>query len=907
MKYRLLICSHCVCLGMLSLGLFFQRGHVIYWFTIIEFLLFLITLFTSPFSHVFQQRLDLLKKVRLVLLFLIAISLGVIYQAFFTPSHLVSGDAPYFYPTALSQLFNPPLLWDSRGNNFGMDQSMVLWLYIPTFLYGFLNYIFPFLTNDWLIRMIFYFPGILLAITGSYALIKSRGHYQVAALVGSFLYSFNTYYLMIIDGGQIGVVLAYGLFPWVVFGMAEWIRNGRWARYIGALVGLLAITNVDIRLAVLVVPLTAALYCRTRQNWLKMISLFPLVILVDLYWLIPFLTSHGEGSPALAFDFHGLQLTDSLLLFQPHFPLNQFGETQLPPFYFVGLLFLILIGYSSRLFLGVFLLLVFLAKGDSQPLGEGYRWMVTHLPFGAAFRDSSKFYVPLLLLSGVMTSQAVERLMTMNKRIIWLPVLGVFLYLNILIYPAWLHQLRGVLAVKETQDIIYEQLASKLVQSPAHRSLWFPEQPPLGFADWNHPALAATVLYQDRPFASMIDGNYDLFGFLNNSQFVSWLKVMNVGTVFFPENPRQKIWTEKQREERALFVPFVQTVFAKEQLISAPFPAFQLMNPSSRIFSTAKAVLVLGGEEIYRPWVVVQPEMRLDHEAVIFLQDSRVDLNQLELVASSDAVVAMVGKQSIDDLMMALHQDWLVKPERLTEVGWGKRLANQYLDWKSELLKGGIRNYDFPASSEVFFSSQSSERLEWAVPSGDGQYYLALRTSDASQSSNLVVSVNQQRRDISANEDGQLIWQIVGPWQLSAGSQKVVLENPAGFHAVNGMALISSDQLTLGRQQAQEWMNHFQVIALKQPEDWKKMLAQIQQPAQQLQFESMNPTQYKVADVRYPWLVFTDHFAPGWQIENASAIHAPGYAMVNTFYLPDTIQSRSFTISYKPRLWNFIF
>ena len=142
---------------------------------------------------------------------LILIPLVVVFMPFFKSFHLVWGDAPFYWPEGLKELVTKPLIWTEKGIPFG-GKNLALWLSPLMILYGSLNK-FLGLNNDLIIRILFYFPSVAFAMVGMYSLTKYLKLSKIVQFFSIFVYIFNTYYLLLIDGGQVGVALAYGIFP----------------------------------------------------------------------------------------------------------------------------------------------------------------------------------------------------------------------------------------------------------------------------------------------------------------------------------------------------------------------------------------------------------------------------------------------------------------------------------------------------------------------------------------------------------------------------------------------------------------------------------------------------------------------------------------------------------------------
>ncbi|MFA5770881.1 MAG: hypothetical protein WC894_05310, partial [Patescibacteria group bacterium] len=150
---------------------------------------------------------------RVLLILGVLIPVVLVFRSFWGSSHLVFGDAPYFSFEGLRDLFNEPSAWTERGNALG-GSNLVLWLSPLMFIYGALGKLF---SNDIIIRILFYFPALLLALAGPYFLSRKLNLNKVAGYFASLFYVFNTYFLLLVDGGQVGIAVAYGLAPWVIY------------------------------------------------------------------------------------------------------------------------------------------------------------------------------------------------------------------------------------------------------------------------------------------------------------------------------------------------------------------------------------------------------------------------------------------------------------------------------------------------------------------------------------------------------------------------------------------------------------------------------------------------------------------------------------------------------------------
>ncbi len=428
-------------------------------------------------------------RTKIILFLALVIPLVLAYKAFFLPGQLVWGDAPYFSNETLKTLVNLIPAWTQRGHNFGGPLDFY-WAYPLILLFG-LGHKLLGLENAALIRIVFYFPSIILAVVGGWWYAKKQGLNLLGQYFASLIYSLNTYILLLVDGGQVGVALAYGLFP---FG-----------EYLPGLI-LLSVADFRIALIYLLFQLLS-----NFKSWSKVLKRGLILVGLHAYWWYPMLKL---GASSLSTSVSGLQLTsllNSLLLYQPHWPLNDYGKTTQPLFYFALIPILILSSKKWRQIL-IFLIFAFLAKGESAPFGSVYSYILNHISVAAAFRDSTKFFIPLMLLGAVLIGSTLQKYKTL--------AMVAYFYLLLLVYPALMGQLQGVLAGRQDVEIRPSQTTGRV--------LWFDQKPPLGYESKELPALDAKRLVENRIFASYNIGN-DVYNFFTQDKTKSyqWLKLLD--------------------------------------------------------------------------------------------------------------------------------------------------------------------------------------------------------------------------------------------------------------------------------------------------------------------------------------------------------------------------------------------
>lgn len=836
----------------------------------------------------------------------------LVYRSFFSGGALAWGDAPFFYPENLKELFNPPLTWNFKNDNFGAPQYTILWLYLPTYLYGVFNH-FLGLGNNLLVRVIFYLPATILAIFGSWLFLGRITQSLLGKFLGVILYSFNTYFLILIDGGQVGVALAYGLFPLVIFSSLKYLKERGIKNYLLVLCPLFLLVNIDLRIAILAIfflVLWESCQIFILHNWQdffkKLRGLVIILLSVGLassYWLIPFIfnfpltnlniNQNSDQSRSL------ITLINSLFLFQPHFPLNEFGKILPTPFYF-GFLPLLLLGNLIFLKKGdktplsftlVFLIFAFLTKGSGEPFGEAYLFFVKRFPFGLAFRDSSKFFIPLMLSSAAMLSLTITTLENLGKKkFFWVASILIYFFLLFLIYPAILGNLTGTLGNSVPSndfDKIYSFLKSN---SGFYRTLWFEEVPPLGFKDWQRPAISANILHTDRPFASMINGQYDLFQFVRSPLIGKWWNLLGIKYVFVSGNERKKTLTKEDLENKAELLKFLDN---NSGLVKLPlqtfFSAFEISDPKPQIFAQKKIFLVMGGEEIYQQLNRLS-NFALANQGFVFLEDGQSNPGVLEKIQKSDAVLLFAGKSSLDLAMVSLQNKFL-SPLSAFRSEWKIRGSNEYLNWKYDLLKGNITSLEFDFGKGMAFSTVPGEKIQFKlnVPQKD-KYYLAARFT-SKDGDGLKVILSTREEIISHQPQGRFNWSLVGPFDLEKGEMWVSIKNGASFAMLNTLALVSEKDFEAANQWAAGLISHFKTVQIDSEDDWQTLAPELEINSISLSSQQIDPTHYQINNLSKEarWLVFSDHFHLGWEIEEKKdSLHFPFYAMINGFYLKDT-------------------
>lgn len=474
---------------------------------------------------------------------------SLVFRSWFINAEIIGGDWPYFYEETLKDfpLF-PPVVSPFHGNGLGGVSSS---FFIDQYLY-FTIYIANLTNIPWatIYKIFWFWFFIFLSILSIYYLlktvIKEIALWQI--MIGGLIFTANTYILMVVAGGQMGIALAYSIAPLVVASFIKILQNLKPQLknllIAGLILGLQIMFDPRIAYITLVGIVLYILLLIIIQKSKSLYISFNLLIaigvsiLFNLFWIIPLLStgsipvSEGLLSPAGLRFLSFADFSHSLSLLHPNWPENIFGKT-----YFLDSKFLILpiIAFSSLLFIKnnrhvlFFSLLAlvgaFLAKGSNAPFGEINQWLFQYVPGMNMFRDPTKFYLLIALSYSVLIphstgvifnlikSQSKFKISNFKLQIksdnkifnfqnLFLIVIA--LYLLLLIRPALFGQLGGTFAKR---DVLQEYVELKEFlhnQSKFFRTLWIPRQNRFSYFSYNHPSVEAIPLFKATNSAQII-------------------------------------------------------------------------------------------------------------------------------------------------------------------------------------------------------------------------------------------------------------------------------------------------------------------------------------------------------------------------------------------------------------------
>jgi len=776
-------------------------------------------------------------KNNLIFWVLILIPVLLVFRNIFFGNLPTWGDAPFFYPEGLKELFSEPLTWVTRNTSFGGVNS-VLWISPIMFLMGAVHRFFG-LGSDALVRIFFYFPAIIFSGAGAYWLVRYLKLSRLVCFFAPLFYILNTYFILLLDGGQVGIALAYGFFPLVILFGKKLLDKSSLNKFFVFLTAAFVLTVIDPRISI--IALITLFFWQTldapKKLWLLILA-GVLLIPLNFYWIYPLIKLGAGSAGANIADLRLSSLLNSLLLYAPHWPGNIFGKVIPPPFYFALVPFLIFGSFlfkpKSKLYLNLvvlFLTFAFLAKGSTPPLGGWFDFLVNKVPFGFAFRDSTKFFIPLVLFGGILLGGTISQLKS------WVLRVGCYLFLLLLILPAFLGKMNFVLSGREVNadfQIIYQNLRN---ETGFFRTVWFPEKHSLAFETSAKPAIDARELVSLAPFANL-NASEDVFNFLNNPAFVEWLRIFGVKYLVLSGDARNINPTEDEVKDWRTILSLVgKTPGLQKVAWGTEFPVYEIPDSFPRFYAVKSLAAVVG-------------PMLKDPVVAVYFEDGKFDPELLNGKDENSVKIYFNGKDKTD-LTLSFLQKYFVSPGESPASQWAIYPSADYLKAKYELLIRGFGYRDFDYGQGIAFSTQRGEKIafKFEVPA-DGKYYLASRQATLAKPN---FSWTLEQKDFNK---GTFTWGV---------------ENQADLTVFNTIALIPAAEFKKAQDQTEVFLKHFGTASLKD-----------------LQKVDRQPVD--LAAIKSGWLVLNDNFNPLWNLKKGVEYFTPVpvYSSVNGFYVgPD--------------------
>jgi len=821
-------------------------------------------------------------------------------------------DFPYIFSDQAASLFSLPLTWTPQSHDaLGVFNISTLWDWPYSILYGLAGKI----GLNFTLSTLFFgvLPAFVIGWLTMGKLLKSYSLSSRSRFVGQLLFVANTYILMLIDGGQLSLAIAYSLLPAGVLYIYSRIKF---------ILVVLVISFLDIRylylLFLLMVP-HVIINLKQFKNYLITGLITGLVLVgAHSYWLVPSLFSRPPSlpttytRPSQINEFSFASLTHSFFLIQPHWPKNIFGQISLPsPYFFLlpilAFLPMVVVPRDRRVAFWIILALLsaFLVKGSQPPFTQIYPWLFSHFPGFFLFRDPTKFF-PLLALSySVLLGYSCQYLFR-NFR--WLTFL-IIAYLIFLISPILIGQGTGLFSLPRNSNS-YLQLARYLESDPNPGSIvWIPSKPPLGFSSPIHPSTDALTLLSRRPFAVGVVGNYELLNFLRDAsasgQLLSVAGVRYLGiSAPDPKRDSQKLEDLKYRE---IFTNQLSKLpWIKSRTDFGPVTLFEIQSIQPLISLRSQTKFIIGGDSIYKQ------EPDLSTTSLVFVESQPGLLNRI--YEYPQASLLLDHKTLIDIAANLIPSESLYFPSHQLDFdpdisGWWKRESADLIAWRDFLhTKYNLDNQDFDYGQGLAIS--------------EGKNTLTIKVNSKCESSCILLARSMQSSrggNISFIQSGKPI-SIISTMNINpefstltiAGSKDIPVQtftyDRADFYWKKVGIINTKENLsitTVGD------INVINALAIVPSESWEEvqkksevLLSRTIVPKYpfvppSLSFKKINPTRYvlNVTGVKEPIsLVFSQNYDPLWNLSGQAPV--PVYSFLNSYSI---VSNGEYTFDFTPQ------
>ncbi|MDO8659797.1 MAG: hypothetical protein Q7K54_04335 [Candidatus Parcubacteria bacterium] len=460
-----------------------------------------------------------------------------IFRNWFLAPQIIGGDWPFFFDETFKNYSFFFSSWNPfQGNGLGGTAPF----YSLGIFHGFTVFLSQTLHISWPVTYKFSWFGLFigLSVFSSMYLLKvvlPRANF-LQQIFASIVFSTNTYILMVVSGGQMGVALAYSMAPLVLAIFMRLIINlvsDQLNLKLSVLGGLALAIQVmfDPRIAyltIIAVLIYLAFNIKRGISNIFFLLFYSIVIpigvtiLLHAVWIVPLISMRINPISALGDAYTGTGIvrflsfahfSHAFSLLHPNWPENIFGKT-----YFIKPEFILLpiIAYSSLLFTKkreiLFFALLgivgsFLAKGANPPFGGIYLWLFESIPGFVMFRDPTKFYLLIAMSYSILMPLSIysiyrwlrsKQQLRIQNFLSYLFLLFIFSYLIFLVNPAIFGRLGGTFKGHEVPKEYVELKDFLNDQKEYFRTLWVPRQQRFSFISDVHPAMEAEPLFGTR-------------------------------------------------------------------------------------------------------------------------------------------------------------------------------------------------------------------------------------------------------------------------------------------------------------------------------------------------------------------------------------------------------------------------
>ena len=626
----------------------------------------------------------------------------------------VANDFPFISSDFLKSGLSFPSSWNYQGaEGLGEYGVPTLWSWPFRLIMGALAHLgFGYSTVLYITLVL---PIFVLGIYSIDTFLKHFGVKKAGRIIGGLLYFANTYFLLLVDGGQISIALEYALFPLVFVLLVKSLRGSFRNKLVVALVvvgigilepraffllGLLTFLYILWELAIGRVKEKKALVLGSLATLLVALIVF---VGLNFYWILPGVMSGQSVVPPgyVVATSSVVTWKDAITLHQPQWYKNIYGITSKPSFAFYiipmfAFLSLLFSRKNRKVFFWIFIavLSVFMAKGVSPPFGDFYNWLFTNVPGFFVFRDATKFFFLVALSYSLLFGFTIDQL---AKRSGWIsvgrykiPILLTLVagFLLFLVRPAYLGRMTGIFSVQRDEKSFLALQEIFKNDNTFGRVLWLPSLGPLSYSSNLHPSLEGLRILRERPIELGVVGTYELFNFLREAPFMG--QIMNVAGVkylgYLPPDPRREIKQEDLDYYNNFATQLTQLPWIAKKIADTPFKLFETRRSQDRFFVADNTYYIVGSDSIYSELQKI-PKFDLANNALVFAESSPDVLKTMP----SFAKIILFGKQDVDIASALLPKENFIfpaydLPASPAAAGWWKRDTSDFL-WLRDFLQ----------------------------------------------------------------------------------------------------------------------------------------------------------------------------------------------------------------------------
>lgn len=832
-----------------------------------------------------------------------------VFWIWWIPGPRVANDFSFVSRDWLKLQFDIPRAWNERGaEGLGEYGVFILWSYPINLIFGILATLgLNFELWERILILLFIFLG-------SFSIWKFLSTYKLsdqAKFIGALFYLVNTYSILLVDGGQISIALAYGLFPLaILFAFQAAYERIKKKILAGLMITILGFFDIRFVYILFLSFLLRALFdilehkgtsLKTFWKWLNTGVMMGLIVLaLNSFWLIAYLKNPINNEVFISFtkiSTNFLNFGHSLLVISPHWYKNVFGRiSELKP-EFILLAILVFLAPILRkkdknilFWMLVAIVSIFLTKGDSEPLSGIYSWLHANIPGFSFFRDSTKFFFLVILsyavLIAITSEEILKKLLNGNKLAVFY-FLFIIAYLLYLVRPVFLNQMTGSFSIQPFEKEFLS--LAKVLQNEKNfgRVFWIPGTAPLSYSDLDHPIVEAARVFNRKPFVFGVKGTYETFNFLREASYMG--EIFDVAGISYIAYPflnirRGNLSPDHIKYYYSFLSQLGNLPWVEGKITESEIPLLKTKNHQDKIFIASNSWIVFGSDEIFSE-ATKSARLKLSNNAIIFAED-KPEIGSL-LTQYPEAKVVLNKKTNTDLIASFIPASKIIFPaDKLAtspdKTGWWKNDGKNLISWRDflqtkysldskELDLGG--GWAVGEGRKQFTIYNPSTSLETGFQLTSGKMLLA-RVMESSRSGALrFYQDDQEIGKVSTLFAGNanIRWFEVGKLAETAD---LIIKTEGDINVINALAIVDPNDLAKYKKAAEGLK--------KQMKDFKPDNVTVDSP--QVRYEKINQTKYKVtiSNLTYPGiLVFSSTFHPLWKLNSEGSV--PVYGFLNGF------------------------